>query len=101
MAHACRDGNGKAKAQLDLDLVKGNKKGYYKYTGNKRKTRETVRLRLSGAQDLGRKQMEMSEVLHTFFASVFTGKVCPQASQISNSSGRDWESDPLLTGKVD
>ena len=101
MAHACRDGIGKAKAQLDLDLVKGNKKGYYKYTGNKRKTRETVRPWLSEAQDLGRMQVEKAEILYTFFASVFTGKVCPQASQISNSSGRDWKSDPLLTGKVD
>lgn len=39
MAQACRDGIRKAKAQLDLDIVKGNKKDFYKYTGNKRKTR--------------------------------------------------------------
>ena len=53
MAQACRDGIRKAKAQLDLDLVKGNKKGFCKYTGNKRKTRETLRPWLIGAQDLG------------------------------------------------
>lgn len=58
MVHTCRDGTGKAKAELDLDLVKDNKSSLSKHTGNKRKTRETMRPRLRGAQDLGRKHME-------------------------------------------
>lgn len=53
MTQACRDRFRKAKAQLDPDLVKGNKKGFYKYTGNKRKIRETEGPWLSGAWDLG------------------------------------------------
>lgn len=53
MTQACRDGIRKAKAQLDLDLVKGNKKSFYKYISNKSETRETVRPWLCGAQDLG------------------------------------------------
>jgi len=48
-ALACRDEIRKAKAQLDLDLVKCNKQGFYKYIGNERKTRENVRPWLSGA----------------------------------------------------
>lgn len=53
MTQACRDGIRKAKAQLDLDLVKGNKKSFYKYISNKSETRETVRPWLRGEQDLG------------------------------------------------
>lgn len=63
---ACRDVNGKAKAQLDLDLVYGNK-GYYKYAGNKTKTRENVRLRLSGAKDLSRMQIRYSMPFYLSF----------------------------------
>lgn len=39
--------------------------------------------------------MEEAEILNTLFVSVFTGKVCPEASQDSLvvESGRDWESD--------
>lgn len=32
------------------------------------------------------KDMEMVEVLHTFFASVFTRRVCPQASHVLDPS---------------
>lgn len=70
MAHTCRDGTRKAKAQLGLDLVKDNK-SFSKHTGNKRKTRETMRPWLRGAQDLGRKQMEKAETIHIFLGSVF------------------------------
>lgn len=90
MAQACRDGIRKAKAQLDLELMKANMKGFYKYTNSKRKTRKTVRPWVSWAQDLGTKDME--KVLHTFFASDFTLEICPEASQFSESSGRDLES---------
>lgn len=40
------------------------------------------------------------ETIHTFFDSVFNlkVKVCPEASQVCKCSGRDWETDILLTG---
>lgn len=41
----CRDMTGKAKAHFELNLMRGlkdNKKGFFKYANNKRKTRENV-----------------------------------------------------------
>lgn len=90
MAQACRDGIRQGKAQLGLDLMKANMKDFYKYTNSKRNTRKTVRPWLSLAQDLATKDTE--KVLHTFFALGFTLEVCPEASQFSEFSGRDWES---------
>jgi len=78
---------------MDLDLVKGNKKGFYKYTGNKRKTRGTVTRWLSRAWNPGTKEMKKAEILRSFCASVLTGKICPETSQVSAFSGRDWEID--------
>lgn len=37
--------------------------------------------------------MEKDEILNSFFALVFTLQVCLEASQVSESSGRDWKSD--------
>lgn len=85
---------------VDVDLGKGNKKGFCKYTGKKRKTRETMRPWLSVAWDLRPKDMEKAEILNTIFASVFNGNVCSGASQLFESSGRDWEGDTWLTGKA-
>lgn len=36
-----------------------------------------------------------------FFASVFTGKACPQASQVPEPSGRVWGSEALLIVQED
>lgn len=52
----CRDGIRKAKANLELSLVrdvKGNNNGFYKYISSKRKVREIVSLLLDGAGDKG------------------------------------------------
>lgn len=51
----------------------GNKKGFYKYIGNKKKTRETVGLLWKEMGDLVTQDMEKAEVTQ-FFASVFTNK---------------------------
>lgn len=51
----CRDGLRKAKIHLELNLakdVKGNRKGFYKYTCSKRKTRENMASLLNGAGPL-------------------------------------------------
>ena len=46
----CRDGIRKAKAQMELNLVRDvkNKKGFYKYTGQKRQVKESVPHVLNG-----------------------------------------------------
>lgn len=73
----CRDRIRKAKANLELSLVKdvkGNNNGFYKYINSKRKVREIVGLLLDGAGDLVTKDMEKAKVFNAFFTSVFTGK---------------------------
>lgn len=70
----------KAKAQLEVKLareVKGNKKGFYKYIGSKRKGKEHVGPLLEGAGDLMTGDMRKDKVLKGFFSSAFTGKACP------------------------
>ncbi|KAK4807097.1 hypothetical protein QYF61_018438 [Mycteria americana] len=54
----------KAKSQMELNLardVKGNKKGFYKYIGDKRKARENVGPLLNEAGDLVTQDMEKAE----------------------------------------
>lgn len=58
----------KAKTPLELKLAKGvkdNKKGFFKYINNKRKTKDNVGLLLSGGRDSGRP--ECREVKYTVF----------------------------------
>lgn len=43
--------------------IKGKVKGFYKYTGDKRKTKEYVGLLLNEAKDLVTADMEEAEVL--------------------------------------
>ncbi|KFQ42673.1 hypothetical protein N333_13609, partial [Nestor notabilis] len=70
-----RDQVRKAKAQLELNVardVKENRKGFYRYVANKRKTRDNVGplQKLSG--ELATLDLEEAEVLNDFFTSVFT-----------------------------
>lgn len=100
IVHTCMNGVRKAKAQLELKLareVKGDKKGFYKDIGSKRKAKESECSLLSGAGDLVTKEMEKAEVLNAFFASVFNGKACPQASQVPEPPSRVWGSEAVPT----
>ncbi|KFV15714.1 hypothetical protein N339_02762, partial [Pterocles gutturalis] len=75
IAQLCRDGVRKAKAQLELNLVKdakNNKKGFYRYVNQKRKVKESVPALMSEAAKLATTDEEEAEVLKNFFALVFT-----------------------------
>ncbi|KGL78095.1 hypothetical protein N309_02912, partial [Tinamus guttatus] len=70
----CRDAMRKAKARLELELVRdvrGNRKGFYKYISSKRKTRENDSLLLNGEGVLVAEHAEKAELLGALFASVF------------------------------
>lgn len=74
----------KVKGQLELHLMReinGNKKGLYKCTNDRRKTRENVGLLLNGAGALVSQDMEKAEMLNAFFTLVFAVKISLQHSQ--------------------
>ncbi|KAK4811103.1 hypothetical protein QYF61_016389 [Mycteria americana] len=77
------------KLELERDM-KGNKKSFYRYTDSKRKAKENRGSLLNGARDLVPKDTGMTDVL------IFTGKACPQASQVPEPNGRVWGSKALL-----
>ena len=91
-----RDEVRKAKALIELNLardLKGNKKSFHRYAGDKRKTRETVGPLQKETGDLVTWDMEKAEVLNDFFASVFTGKCSSHTAQVAEGKGRDWENE--------
>lgn len=59
---------------MEFNLAGGvkDKKGFFKYTRCKRKTRKNVDLLLNGAEAPVMKNFEKAEFLNTFFSSVFT-----------------------------
>lgn len=62
---------------MELNLARDaedKKKGFCKYTGDKRTTRESVSPLLNEKWDLVAQDMEKAEVLNAFFASFFTSK---------------------------
>ncbi|KFV02308.1 hypothetical protein N340_11981, partial [Tauraco erythrolophus] len=72
-----RDQIRKAKALIELNLardIKGNKKGFYRYVSDKKRSRENVGPLQKETGDLATQDMEKAEVLDDFFVSVFTGK---------------------------
>ena len=72
----CRDRIRKAKAQMELNLVRDatdNKKGFYRYIGRRRQAKESVLPPMKGNGELASSDIEKAEVLNECFASVFTG----------------------------
>ncbi|GAB0207575.1 mitochondrial enolase superfamily member 1 [Grus japonensis] len=98
---AARDQVRKAKAQTELNLardVKDNKKSFFRYVSDKRRTRENVGPLWNETGDLVTQGMEKAEVLNEFFASVFTDKGCSHTVQVTE--GRDWENaEPPTAGE--
>ncbi|GAB0175874.1 mitochondrial enolase superfamily member 1 [Grus japonensis] len=87
-----RDQVRKAKALIEVSLagdVKDNKKSFYRYVSDKRRTRENVGPLRNETGALVTQDMEKAEVLNDFFASVFTGKCLSHTAQVTE--GRDWE----------
>ncbi|GAB0203412.1 mitochondrial enolase superfamily member 1 [Grus japonensis] len=97
---AARDQVRKAKALIEISLardVKDNKKSFYRYVSEKRRTRENVGPLRNETGDLVTQDMEKAEVLNDFFASVFTGKSLSYTAQVAEGKGRDRENEELPT----
>ncbi|KFQ04942.1 hypothetical protein N329_07333, partial [Haliaeetus albicilla] len=74
-ASTARDQVREAEALIELNLaraVKGNKKSFYRYVSDRRKTSENVGPLWKKTKDLVTQDMEKAEVLNDFFASVIT-----------------------------
>ncbi|KFZ51573.1 hypothetical protein N338_04103, partial [Podiceps cristatus] len=81
----CRDGIRKAKAQMELNLardVKNNKKGFYRYIGQKRQAKERVPPLVNEKGELAATDAEKAEVQNQFSASVFSGSQDSPNSQV-------------------
>ncbi|GAB0206600.1 mitochondrial enolase superfamily member 1 [Grus japonensis] len=100
---AAREQVRKAKALTEISLardVKDNKKSFYRYVSDKRRTRENVGPLRNETGDLVTQDMEKAEVLDDFFASVFTGKCLSHTAQVTEGKGRDWENaEPPTVGE--
>ncbi|GAB0208941.1 hypothetical protein GRJ2_003359800 [Grus japonensis] len=103
IVQAARDQVRKAKAPRELNLardIEGNKKSFYRYVSDKRKTRENVGPLWNEKRDLVTQDMEKAEVLNDFFALVFTGKGSSHTVQVTEGKGRDWENaEPPTVGE--
>ncbi|CAM5111223.1 unnamed protein product [Natator depressus] len=78
-----------AKSHLELQLardVKSNKKGFFRYVGNKKKAKESVGPLLNEGGKLVTEHVEKANVLNAFFASVFTNKVSSQTAVLGNTA---------------
>ncbi|CAM4662359.1 unnamed protein product [Lepidochelys kempii] len=93
IARACRNDIRRAKSHLELQLardVKSNKKGFFRYGGNKKKAKECVGPLLNEGGNLVTEDVEKANVLNAFFASVFTNKVSSQTAALGITKwGRD------------
>ncbi|KAK4831874.1 hypothetical protein QYF61_019886 [Mycteria americana] len=94
IVQSSRDEFRKAKAQMELNLardVKDNKKRFYKYIADKRKTRGNVGPLLDETEDLVTQIIEKAEVLNAFFASVLTSKTSYKEFHIPECPGFSWD----------
>ncbi|CAM5151182.1 unnamed protein product [Natator depressus] len=103
IARACRKDIRRAKSHLELQLardVKSNKKGFFRYVGNKKKAKESVGPLLNEGGNLVTEDVEKANVLNAFFASVFTNKVSSQTAALGITEwGRDGQ--PSVEIEVD
>jgi len=98
------EGVRKAKAQMELNLARGaknDKKGCYRYVNQKMKVKESVPPLMNKNGDLVSTGKEEAEVLHNFFASVFTGTLSPHPSRVHGPQDGDQGSKGPPTVKED
>jgi len=85
LVRSCREEIRKTKAQLELrqaTVVRNNKKCFYKYINNKKRTKKSLQPLLDVRGNITNKGEEKAEVLNAFFASVFKGQTdYPQGRQ--------------------
>ncbi|CAM4571676.1 unnamed protein product [Caretta caretta] len=89
IAQACRSEIRKGKSHLELQLardIKSNKKGFFRYVGNKKKVKESVGPLLNEGGNIVTEDVEKANVLNAFFASVFTNKVSSQSTALSSTA---------------
>ncbi|CAM5167297.1 unnamed protein product [Natator depressus] len=89
IARVCRNEIRKAKSHLELQLgrdVKSNKKGFFRYVGNKKKAKESVGPLLNEGGNLVTEDVQKANVLNAFFASVFTNKVISQTTALGSTA---------------
>jgi len=100
VVRACRETMRKAEAHLELNLardVKDNKKDF----SSKQKTRKNVGLLLNEVGALVMGDAVRVELLNAFFASVFSAKTSPQASQSLEVREKAWRKEDLLLVEKD
>ncbi|KFV09134.1 hypothetical protein N340_03481, partial [Tauraco erythrolophus] len=96
IVQATRDQVRKAKALIELNLardIKGNKKNFYRYVSDKKRSRENVGPLQKETGDLATQDMEKAEVVNEFFSSVFSGKRSSCTAKDTEGKGRDWENE--------
>jgi len=88
---------------MELNLARDvkDKKGFYKYICNKKKTKENVDLLLNKMADLVTQDTEKPAVLNASFASVFTSKIGLQESQVPETRGKGWSKEDVPLVKDD
>ncbi|CAM4707287.1 unnamed protein product, partial [Lepidochelys olivacea] len=89
IARGCRNEIRRAKSHLELQLardVKSNKKGFFRYVGNKKKAKESVGPLLNEGGNLVTEDVEKANVLNVFFASVFTNKLSSQTAALGSTA---------------
>jgi len=73
-------------------------KGFFRYNGQKRQTKESVPPPTNEKGGLATTDMKKAEVLNKFFASVFMDNQASHTSPVLEIVGRDSESEILCTG---
>lgn len=89
-----RAGLRKSKVHLELNLlryVRGIKKGFYRYLGSKRKTRENVGWLLYSPGNLVIKNVEKAKVASAFFSYIFSDKSDLQVIQVLHIWEKIWK----------